>query len=301
MQVKILTKEETAKRASELLSLPFFRPSHRLVNIFDKKNNTVYITEFQDYMGARKEDFNLSCNRSLAIETDPSDLVQFLPEDVQDAKDLMAFTAGELYFVIANGRYFVVGNSRYNNYIRETRTDGFELLGEVTVDSAFRPVWLPRLGFAIRSLGMMDRRHTDQYFSPSFEPDEPRRRDYSGIFILVNSKGEQIFEDCGADPEQHDQLRAVLDVPREVSADTSWRLRLWAYPNEWEIDGENNYRSRRYDRKKPIRRLLGHGAYTVVNIEPGSGKVELLGRDGVMKEDTCVPWTEYSYVETFYA
>lgn len=298
MQVKILSKEEAATRASELLSLPIFRPSHRLVNIFDKKSNTVYLTEFQDYMVARKEEFTLSAQRYLAIETKVDDLIQFLPEEVQGVKDIMAFTAGELYFVIAQDRYFVIGNRYYNNYIRETRTDGFELLGEVAASGQFRAVWLPRIGFAIRALSNHDVRSREGFFgSPDYDAGaiELRQREISGIFILVNSNGDQIFEYFD---EDHDQLRLLLGAPNETNADSAWRLRHWAYPNEWDIDGESSYRSRRYDAK---RRLVIRGGFTPVNIEPGSGKVEVLGRDGVAKVDNCVPWTEYSYVETFYS
>lgn len=302
MQVKILTKKEAVEIANDLSLFQLYRPSHRVMNFYDRKSNITYITEFQDFMSGHRE-LSLAHSRNLAVETEPDDLLQFLPEDVRKNKDIKAFEANTaIFFVVTEGRYFVLGNKYYNNRMLESRVDGVKLLGEVAAGEEFSPVWLPRIGFAIRIIP----RHELQRGYP-YSPDQEYEvvgnsmmpKDNSGIFILVNANGDFVFESSGEDRKK---LHDFLNFPEIKDSNFARQLRYWKYPTPLGEDHETTFYNTRFvysQKDGEIIRRSNNKKNEELKFKCGSGVVAVSSFNGEVTMYNCVPWTEYAFSETF--
>lgn len=306
MNLELLTNEQATARSNELLGYQMVRPSHRVVNLYDTKNNTLILTEWQDWMVGKNEDFGLQCQKNLALETGDyiDDIFKMIPTDVR-REDPMLFRFGgvnnSLFFLITDNRYFVIGRRKDNNRILENDLDGMELLAEVGAEGEFRFAYLPRFGFCIRALNHYEFRskqvcrRADFFNSPGEEEsDFNNHQSYSGLYMLINTRGEAIFEDFA---EDNDLLRIFLGTPNEINDAYARRLRYWAYPTPFDLEGSAGRVStfyRGYGGNSKSKGILG----TTPNV--GAGTVDINYTNGTTLTKVCVPWCEYAFDETFY-
>ena len=297
MELKLIDKEECASRASEILGMAMFRPAHRVVNFFDKKNGRIYLTEFQDFMAPKKEEFNIQTQKSLAVEIDAPDIAALLPDGIDLEFAIVYCVHPTLYFVQVKDRFFAVGQRLNHQRMSEERADGLELIEEVGLDGEFRFVFLPRVGMCIRGLSRYDYRGRRHDFEFTADEEEMNRVSFSGLFHLVRSTGIPVLEEFG---EDEDLVRKFLGATVGGDEESAWRLRNWTYPTFW--DGDNEPR-RRWGKGELLRgrgRFANSARAKDVSFEAGSGKVTVQQFEGEDRVETCTPWLEYSFAETFY-
>jgi hypothetical protein len=305
MKLELLTKEEAAARAGEMLSLPMYRPTHRVCNLFDVKNNKLIITEFQDFLSPKKEEFRSMTSRQLAIPTPYDDLIGFLPEEWMKADEakISAWQASGLYIVKSEGRYFAIGHRFDNHIAMEKRTDGMEFLGEVGAGGEFRFVYIPRVGMCIRPIGqheLNDYGHGSMFGGFMRNPDGRQMNSYSSLIILANDDLTLEFEAFGVDEAE---LRKYLDIDETLTESMAWRLRNWQYPSTWDIDTPDRFQQMRYRRTgldRVKRRVINNKPIKDVRLSIGAGEVIVVRDDEPDAHEQCVPGLEYAYAETFY-
>lgn len=306
MKVEFVTKEEALSRAAELLSLPLYRPTHRVCNFFDAKNNKVIVTEFHDFLSTKKEEFRSMCSRQIGTITDNDDLRQFLPDDVDLTLPVRAWAVTGLYIIAVGDRYFAVGHRFENDKAMESRLDGMAYLGEVSASGEFRFVYIPRVGMCLRCLAAHELNGSGQY-SPfnafgGMRNDEGRSyNSYTSMIVLVN---DDLTVEFNAFDEDADGLRKFLEVPDTLNEEYSWRLRNWTYPRFWEEESSGPHHMRWRTNSPVLDRsnqcVNINSPVLDVTFKVGTGNVEVKLRNDRVRKENCVPGLEYAYAETFY-
>lgn len=317
MELELLNAKQAKSRSEELMALQMFRPSHRVINFYDTKNNKIILTEYQDWMSTKKEDIGVQCQKFLAVETEEflDELLALLPPDTH-RNDPMLFRATNsgraLFFLINDDHYYVFGLRREMHRIMESEIDGLVLLGEVGASGEFRFSYLPRFGFCIRILSQYDMRMTMSKKRRSFFDLEDEEEDlgssdvgsqvnYAGMFMLLNARGEAIFE-CFDGSVDNARLRKFLDTKDKLDEKFARRIQYWSYPMPFDIENPYDRWSRSYHQRNWRAGALPD--VTSVTPEVGKGFVTITYRTADKSEATrtekCCPYAEYSYAESFY-